>query len=608
MQFSRARYVTLCQQSLVTAAVLAVGVSAAGVSTLDIVPDPGARQQGLGQTGMQAATEVAAAPVAPKVREVEVAGISEEGPTAPLARGDGQRLVALSDPEPVRGYATVGVTWEHGAEISDRVLSVQFRTEKAGAWSDWLPAVYHDEHAPNSGSAELGARGERPGTDALIIGDVDHVQMSVESTDGTAPPDLQLAVINPGEGETTEEAPAIDTSQLAEPGAPAAPSSGGTAALSAMDVAAQPYIYSRAQWGANEGLRDQSQPSRGTVKTGFIHHTVNANTYSSAQVPALLRGIYAYHTQSRGWRDIGYNYLVDRFGRIWEGRYGGVGSPIVGAHTSGYNEVSFAMSAIGNYDIANPPQAVSDAYARLFAWKLSLYDIRADNPRIYVKNRYLRAINGHRDAGSTACPGRYLYAKLPGIRTAAQRLQGGARPATPPPVRPPATPAAPASPAYTGPSKSDARCTPRAINRRSYGPTTATKRSDLVVPLQCLLKQQGLYPYVVTGRWNARNVSASRTFQARVRHRVSSEFSRSDWTALLVTGKYSAVLTPGRRGSDVVRVQRALNAALGRKVPVTGVYNKRTRKAVGAYQRRVNVKPTRVVAAQTWAALSAGRR
>ena len=237
MQFSRARYVTLCQQSLVTAAVLAVGVSAAGVSTLDIVPDPGARQQGLGQTGMQAATEVAAAPVAPKVREVEVAGISEEGPTAPLARGDGQRLVALSDPEPVRGYATVGVTWEHGAEISNRVLSVQFRTEKAGAWSDWLPAVYHDEHAPNSGSAELGARGERPGTDALIIGDVDHVQMSVESTDGTAPPDLQLAVINPGEGETTEEAPAIDTSQLAEPGAPAAPSSGGTAALSAMNVA-----------------------------------------------------------------------------------------------------------------------------------------------------------------------------------------------------------------------------------------------------------------------------------------------------------------------------------------------------------------------------------
>ncbi len=173
----------------------------------------------------------------------------------------------------------------------------------------------------------------------------------------------------------------------------------------------------------------------GTVKAGFIHHTVNANNYTSAQVPALMRGIYAYHTQSRGWRDIGYNYLVDRFGRIWEGRYGGVGSPVVGAHTLGYNEVSFAMSAIGNFDIANPPQEVLTAYAQLFAWKLSLYNIPANAPRVYVKNRWLPAINGHRDVGSTACPGRYLYAKLPYIRTLARNIQNGATgaPVTPTP-------------------------------------------------------------------------------------------------------------------------------------------------------------------------------
>ena len=105
-------------------------------------------------------------------------------------------------------------------------------------------------------------------------------------------------------------------------------------------------------------MREQSAPSYGTVKAGFIHHTVNSNSYSSGQVPSLLRGIYAYHTQSRGWRDIGYNYLVDRFGRIWEGRYGGVTRAVVGAHTSGYNEYSFALSAIGNYDVTGPPAAV----------------------------------------------------------------------------------------------------------------------------------------------------------------------------------------------------------------------------------------------------------
>ncbi len=469
LRFSRTRYITLCQRSLVTAAVLAVGVSAAGVETLDVVPQPGnvasagemaptgVPQQGALATPVEAPkkTEVDAAPVTQQVREVRVTGISDKTPGAAVDRGAGRQtnkapaatpsrtpdtmgLVALSDPQPVRGYATVGVTWKHGVEYAEDHLAVQVRTEKNGTWSGWMDAAYHDEHGPDGGSTEEEARDERPGTDALIIGDVDRVQMRAETADATTPPDLKLAVIDPGAGTMTKAAPAIDTSKLPGPAGPEDPASGGdpqvtgagevqdTVALSAMKVAAKPYIYSRAQWGANERLREQSAPAYGTVKAGFIHHTVNANTYTSAQVPALLRGIYAYHTQSRGWRDIGYNYLVDRFGRIWEGRYGGVGSPVVGAHTLGYNEVSFAMSAIGNYDIAAPPQAVLSAYARLFAWKLSLYNIPADAPRVYVKNRWLQAINGHRDVGQTACPGRYLYAKLPYLRTLARSVQNGA--------------------------------------------------------------------------------------------------------------------------------------------------------------------------------------
>ena len=207
---------------------------------------------------------------------------------------------------------------------------------------------------------------------------------------------------------------------------------------------AKPRIFSRAQWGANERMRESGPPDYGTVKTGFVHHTVNANGYSRAQVPSLLRGIYAYHTQSRGWRDIGYNFLVDRFGRIWEGRYGGVQRAVVGAHTLGYNEVSFAMSAIGNFETVRPRPAMVAAYARLFAWKLAIYNIRANNPRVTVKGRTFHAINGHRDAGQTACPGRYLYARLPYIRKrareiqlAAQRGVGSSGTSTTPP--PPAT-------------------------------------------------------------------------------------------------------------------------------------------------------------------------
>ncbi|MCW2849414.1 MAG: N-acetylmuramoyl-L-alanine amidase, family 2 [Marmoricola sp.] len=504
MPFSRARYVTLCQQSLVTAAVLALGVSAAGVKTLDIVPQPGpaAGAQGTApgvlpqdaladHVGRPPKTEVDTAPVTPKVREVKVSGIStrtaatpaspkapERAPAtkapqkAPAPSAErvvppttntksavpAKRMVALSDPQPVRGYATVGVTWEHGVQYAENQLAVQVRTEKQGTWSGWMTVAYHDDHGPDGGSSEEEARNERPGTDALVIGDVDFVQMRAQSSNGVVPPDLKLAVIDPGTGTLVKAAPAIDTSKL--PSSDIAPASAevsttaaasaaqedgqDTAALSAMKVAPKPYIYSRAQWGANERLRDQTAPSYGTVQTGFIHHTVNANNYTEAQVPALLRGIYAYHTQSRGWRDIGYNYLVDRFGRIWEGRYGGVTRAVVGAHTLGYNEVSFAMSAIGNYDITAPSQAVLNAYASLFAWKLSLYNIRADTPRIWVKGKYLQAINGHRDVGQTACPGRYLYAKIPSIRDAAQRIQNAAQTGTTaPPVTPPTPPAAP---------------------------------------------------------------------------------------------------------------------------------------------------------------------
>ncbi|NHA01756.1 hypothetical protein G5V59_24240 [Nocardioides sp. W3-2-3] len=100
------------------------------------------------------------------------------------------------------------------------------------------------------------------------------------------------------------------------------------------------------------------------MHAGFVHHTVNANNYTAAQVPGIIRGIYNYHVKTRGWSDIGYNFLVDKFGRIWEGRYGGVDRPVVGAHTQGYNQYSFAMSAIGNYDVAAPSSAMITAYAQ----------------------------------------------------------------------------------------------------------------------------------------------------------------------------------------------------------------------------------------------------
>jgi len=173
-----------------------------------------------------------------------------------------------------------------------------------------------------------------------------------------------------------------------------------------------------------------------TIKAGFLHHTVDSNGYRPADVPAILRAVYAYHAVTRDWGDIGYNFVVDRFGRIWEGRFGGVDSAVVGAHTGGFNYGTVGVAMLGTYSTAPVPAAVLASVARVFGWKLASH---YRNPYGIVQlrsagggtSRYRRGavvtkhvISGHRDVGNTACPGLQGYAQLPRIRALAAALIG----------------------------------------------------------------------------------------------------------------------------------------------------------------------------------------
>jgi peptidoglycan hydrolase-like protein with peptidoglycan-binding domain len=161
----------------------------------------------------------------------------------------------------------------------------------------------------------------------------------------------------------------------------------------------------------------------------------------------------------------------------------------------------------------------------------------------------------------------------------------------------------------TAPSKlDDPKCTTASINRAAYRRTAPDTRTGLIVPLQCLLKQRGLYTRSVTGSWNRATTAGVKAWQARKHHRVQKAFSRSDWTSILAAGRSRTVLTAGTRHPDVIRAQRALNAAMAPKLRITGRYNRATRAAVVAYQKRVGISPTGVVAVQTWSALRKGRR
>jgi hypothetical protein len=195
------------------------------------------------------------------------------------------------------------------------------------------------------------------------------------------------------------------------------------------------HVGSRAEWGADESIRTEKPTYADRVDAVVVHHTAQGNDYSPAEVPALIRADYAYHVQARGWGDLGYNLLVDRFGRIWEGRAGGLGRATIGAHAQGFNTRTVGVSLIGDMTKGTPPIAVDRAMARVAAYAGATWHFdpkgtavltSRGSPR-YASGRRVRLhrVFGHRETGQTACPGT-LQDHLPAIRSRAAMILGPA--------------------------------------------------------------------------------------------------------------------------------------------------------------------------------------
>jgi hypothetical protein len=203
-------------------------------------------------------------------------------------------------------------------------------------------------------------------------------------------------------------------------------------ASSAQALPQEPPIITRAQWGADEKLRRCGPDYAPALKMAYVHHTVNSNAYSARQADDIIRGIYAYHVKGRRFCDIAYNFLIDRFGRIYEGRFGGMDQPVIGAHAMGFNTASTGVAALGTFTSQNPPKKVITAYKLLLAWRLDVAHLRptgwatmtsgGGSSTKYDKGKIvsLPVVSGHRDTGLTSCPGARLYSKLQRIRTGAE--------------------------------------------------------------------------------------------------------------------------------------------------------------------------------------------
>ncbi|WP_407077605.1 N-acetylmuramoyl-L-alanine amidase [Streptomyces sp. SCSIO 30461] len=443
--------------------------AAVGAATVGVLVFQGAT--GYPESGIQ--HDRKPAPVKPHARTAQLA-TSDDGLSASLAQRE-------ADP-----FSMVGVTWTDPSMRVTGKVEVRTRSTKSGQWSNWL------QLEGDTGQGESGAA--RGGTEPAWVGSSNGVEARMRAGDGATsarlPAGLRLDMIDPGSGkvtgiepaafaveETTQPTPTGSPSEAVEPSqgtttpeaspssetptepatseppaasetpsdSPSQSPSGSAATVSPTPTVSvppappstmpQPPVTSRAGWGADESISPE-EPGYlpgGKVKAVVVHHTAESNSYTCEQAPAVVRGIYAYHVKQLGWKDLGYNFLVDKCGTIYEGRKGGVDRPVMGAHAYGFNSETTGISVLGTYTDTAPSQAAMTSVARIAAWKLGQYGVdptgtttltagaggRNYSGKTWAGGARLSfpTVHGHRDSYNTQCPGNALYTQLGTLRS-----------------------------------------------------------------------------------------------------------------------------------------------------------------------------------------------
>jgi hypothetical protein len=314
-------------------------------------------------------------------------------------------------------FNLVGFRWR-GAR--DALLSVRVRRGDA-SWTRWVRLPVASDDGP-----DRGAREETPSwtnSDPLWAGEADEIQYRIAAA--RAVRSVHLHFVNAKGTSTPIDRLSSGLRRAAHTAIAAIVSPFGESADAQENL--QPEIVTREQWGAS-ACPPRASPQYGVVNLAFIHHTVSATDYGPEDSTAMVLAICRYHRNSNGWNDIGYNFLVDRYGKIFEGRAGGIDQAVVGAQAQGYNSQSTGIANIGTFSTTGQTEEALAALARLLSWKLALHGIPPQGKVSVISaggntNRYragtavlLERISGHRDANATSCPGDALYAQLPRLR------------------------------------------------------------------------------------------------------------------------------------------------------------------------------------------------
>jgi hypothetical protein len=290
-------------------------------------------------------------------------------------------------------------------------------------WSEWMtPAVDDDLWVPEDGEhvfwSEITYAGE--GMNFWQV-------QTLPADDGTHPAvkTLEVSTVDATYG-ANDPRPSVNDGMAQTSEAPQA--------------VPRPAVVTRSGWGCPDGQGSRVDPAYRYATHMVVHHTAGPGTLRSSEETWAdrVRAIWSFHTYTRGWGDIGYNYLIAPDGTIYEGRGGGDNA--VGFHDTA-NYGSMGVSLIGTYETISPAPAMQDSLVSLLAWKANQNDIAPLGQSAYYGcsiSRYCNAytpdgvldnILGHRHVtpNYTSCPGDQMVALLPSIRERVRQrvLEGG---------------------------------------------------------------------------------------------------------------------------------------------------------------------------------------
>lgn len=324
-------------------------------------------------------------------------------------------------------FQLLGLNWAQSLpDGTTATLEIRFKDTK-GQWSEWEPIHTDNDHADHDNASEMDEQWSY-----VITNDSTAFQYraNLNTADSSLTPklaDINFDYIDGGESSTVEELDRLIFDDNDE-------------------------IISREEWGADEAYlyastynQDGSDYENAegssnnypdleithTVKelNGkpllwpleyaknvdkiVIHHTASTQNLDDSE--KLMRSIYAYHAMTRGWGDIGYNYLIDADGNVYEGRYGGAG--VVAGHTSGYNTGSVGIALLGHFEETPISAEMMKALMGVIYDQALLHDIDPDGSSSF-RGKVMPNIMGHRDLSATACPGEVAYDYLPEVISA----------------------------------------------------------------------------------------------------------------------------------------------------------------------------------------------